>query len=567
VRRKILALAALFALALSVSAQSTLQPLDHPVYNFLDRMEALGLVDHSLLGSKPVTRLHIAILLDEVQAKRATDPSLLSPVDTHTLAAFRWEFHRDLVREGKTTPDAPYPDGRSRFGRFNDWMHDRGLFTDVFYGDGLHFYSYETDAFDAYVDPYGSSRLIRQKGDDRSIVITAAGLRLRAHLPHGVGIYFDFQDYVEQGRGPYWSRMQLYQDRYGFVGAPKGSSSINYDVANFDLALGGSFWELHAAKMPLRWGPGRSGQFLLSDWGTSFHQFQAAFNLGRQIRFVYVFGSLSNFEEIADTLYMSAGYYRLIRAQKYIAAHRLEWDLHPRLNIAFSEAVVFGERPPRLPYLIPVNFFYSAQHDQQDEDNTLMCFDLSWLPYRHWRLYGQLLIDDMTFGKVFSDYYGNKVGYLAGANNVQPFGLKNFDATLEYVHLRPYIYTHHYPVNAYSHWDAPLGYRYPPNSQVVFGEIRFRPHRRVNLAASLTHLMHGANTDSVNAGGSIFMPFVRDSQESAPFLGGKLERSDVYGLEGTFEVLENLYLWGRSSYLTSNNQDNLWEWEVGFRLN
>ncbi|MCX6641074.1 MAG: hypothetical protein NTW14_11450 [bacterium] len=566
-KRLTTALASALLLISLAAAQSTLLPVVHPVYGFLDRMETLGLLDHPLLGSKPVGRVRIAQLLDEILEKVTEQPGVLSAVDVRSLQAYRWEFHRDLDREGITSPVAPHPEERARLGCFSDWMSEKSLFTGVFYRDGQHFYSYENPNFDAYLDPRGSAQVITQQGDSRSIIITSAGFRLRGQIPKTIGLYLDFHDMTERGRGPYWSRSQLYQDRFGFVFSPKGASSINYDVADIDVAIGGKFWELHAGKMQLRWGPGRSGQLLLSDWGTSFHQVQAAVNLGQRMRFVYVFGSLSNYTEIDDTLYTSAGFYRTIEAAKYLAAHRLEWNPHRRLRFAFSESVIFGERSPELAYLIPINFFYSAQHDLGDEDNTLMCFDAVWIPHARWKLYGQFLIDDITFGRVTTDYYGNKIGWLAGLSYVQPLGFKNWEVALEMVKLRPFVYTHHYPVNVYTHWIAPLGYRYPPNSEVGYGEIEFRPHRRVLLQASYTRLLHGANIDQINAGGSLFAPHEKDGAENAPFLGGSLQKTSAVQLLGTVELLENLFLWSRGAWTESNLADDSWEWEVGFKLN
>ncbi len=547
-------------------AQSPLLPPSHPAYEFLERMETKGLLDYPLLGCKPVTRIRIAGLLDEVMDKTSDQPDRLSRVDRETLAALRWEFARDLERAKIASPPAVHPEGESRWRKINAGMTGKGWFTQAFYRNGINFYSRESDLFDAYVDPRASGRIIQQEGKCDPIVITAPGIRLRGHVQDKLGIYFEIFDYTERGRGPYRDRSQLYQDRYGYVKTPKGENSINYDVANFDLAVGGDFWEMHLAKTPLRWGPGRSGQLLLSDWGTSFHQFNAALNLGEHLRLVYLFGTLKTYPELNDTLYQSAGYPRTIERSKYIAAHRLEWDPHPRLRLGFSEAVVFGERDPELAYLIPVNLFYSAQHALGDEDNTLMAFDASWIFRNNWKIYGELLIDDVTLSKLGSDYFGEKQAWLAGLNWVEPAGLDNTDITFETARIRPFVYTHRYPINTYTHWTAPLGYRYPPNSQVLFFNFRWRPDRRVLLESSWTNLRHGANTPVENAGGDILTPHDNSDSDEAPFLGGDLQVSNRFDLSCRYEALLGLFLWGRGSWMESGG-DPAWEWEVGFGWN
>jgi hypothetical protein len=399
------------------------------------------------------------------------------------------------------------------------------------------------------------------------------GVQARGYVQNKVGLLFDFLDTAERGRGPYVSRTQLYEDRAGYVGAlirgiPENPrQSVSYDIALFDLAIGGKYWDLHGARMPLRWGPGRSGQLLLSDWGPPFHQAQFGLNLGSRLRLVYVLGSLKTFPEITDSLYTNYGFTRTIEPTKYIAAHRLEWDLHRRFRLAFSEAVIFGERGLELAYLVPVNLFYAAQHDLGDEDNTLMSLEAGWIPRNGWKLYGQLLIDDLSFGKIGTDYFGNKTGWLAGISSAEPFHIRNVDATLEMGQIRPYVYTHHYPVNVYKNWNAPLGYRYPPNSQVMMADLRYRPHRRLGLEAVWTNLIHGANPDALtNAGGDMDRPNALTDPDNAPFLGGIRQTTNRADLSGTYELLERLYIWSRGSWIRFEGEDG-WEAEVGFRLN
>ncbi len=545
--------------------QSPLLPVEHPAYDFIDRMEVMGLVDYPLMGAKPVTCDRISQLLDEIDQTVAVNNQMLSNVDRDMLAVLRWEFSRDTERSGRNSRPAVHPD-YSRWGSLNGWMDDKGWFTKKFYGNGINLYSYETEDVDLYFDPRGSAKVISQKGESDPIVITSVGFRFRGQIQDRIGLYLEAKDITEGGRGPYWDRAQLYEDRVGYVGRATGDETINYDVSNFDLSFGGKYWELHLAKMPLRWGPGQSGQLMLSDWGTSFHQVQAAFNLGDHLRLVYVLGALKTYPEIVDTLYQNAGYYRTVEAEKYIAAHRLEWNPHPRLRFGLSEAVVFGDRQPEIGYLIPVNLFYSAQHDLGDEDNILISFDGAWIPYPKYKLYGELLIDDITFGKVGSDFFGNKLGWLTGLHWMEPVGLENVDMTVEISQLRPFIYTHKYYVNVYQHWTAPLGYRYPPNSQVIYLAANYRPHRRVEVHADWVNLRHGANSVGGNAGGDINSPHDWGASDDAPFLGGVLEKSNRVNLGVNYEVLLGLDLAGGFSWIDADGETS-WEWVVGFVWN
>ncbi|MFH1733547.1 MAG: hypothetical protein ABIE92_02460, partial [bacterium] len=73
-------------------AQSPLLPPSHPVYDFLDRIDAAGAVESPLIGCKPLNRVRIAQLLDEVYEQAQEFPGRLSRSDRKLLAAYRWEF-------------------------------------------------------------------------------------------------------------------------------------------------------------------------------------------------------------------------------------------------------------------------------------------------------------------------------------------------------------------------------------------------------------------------------------------------------------------------------------------
>ena len=63
---------------------------------------------------------------------------------------------------------------------------------------------------------------------------------------------------------------------------------------------------------------------------------------------------------------------------RYIAAHRLNWDLTDRLSIGASEAVVYGVRSIDLMYLLPFAPFLSLQQYLGDYDNIQWELDIHW---------------------------------------------------------------------------------------------------------------------------------------------------------------------------------------------
>ncbi len=99
---------------------------------------------------------------------------------------------------------------------------------------------------------------------------------------------------------------------------------------------------------------------------------------------------------------------------KFISYHRFYFNLNRHLNIGLGETVIYSDRSLDLSYLNPFNFYKSAEHLNQDRDNTMLFLDLENNSVAGLKFYGTLLIDDLDFGKVGTGWYGNKVLWQIG---------------------------------------------------------------------------------------------------------------------------------------------------------
>ena len=107
------------------------------------------------------------------------------------------------------------------------------------------------------------------------------------------------------------------------------------------------------------------------------------------------------------------------------------------------------------------------EHYYGDVDNATMSFDLHYRPYKNYSLYTELFVDDETFTKSFTEYYGNKWAFLVGVYNSNFLTIPHLNFRFEYSRIEPYVYTHKYHINRYKNVDSFLGGEYGPDSELM----------------------------------------------------------------------------------------------------
>jgi hypothetical protein len=238
---------------------------------------------------------------------------------------------------------------------------------------------------------------------------------------------------------------------------PKGVFGGEGYVADFRrtfLRLPVGSLSVTLGRQAFRWGPGYTGNLLLSDASPPLDGVSMSGQFGK-VRGTVVFAAL-------NTTWHDDGTRRYL-ARRYFAAHRLDWVPSPRLEIGVMDAVLYGgdARPMEWHYLNPVLPFYASQFnagndanpDFQD-DNALIGFDARWNPRPGWALYGELLFDDYRYDPKSNDPHA--LAYLAGIHRT---GIaERGEARMEYARVGRYTYTHLVPEQQYTHFGASLGY-------------------------------------------------------------------------------------------------------------
>jgi len=231
--------------------------------------------------------------------------------------------------------------------------------------------------------------------------------------------------------------------------------------------LGGHTW--------LRWGPGREGTLALSDAAPALDLLRAEVGLFRAWRFQW-------FAAILDP-----------GAQTYLAGHRLEWSPSSRLNVGVTEMARFdgtGQAPLYLVPLVPYSFWEKRPKSAPTgvipgdttgvaftKNNVLVAGDVSWIPRPGLRLWGELMVDDISFSR---DYKPDMVGYQAGIETRRRVGARRIGASLEYNRVNNFTYSAWHG-HDFASEGFPLGFVLGPDVAALAGELSYEHSDAIEL--------------------------------------------------------------------------------------
>ncbi len=234
------------------------------------------------------------------------------------------------------------------------------------------------------------------------------------------------------------------------------SGDISYQARNLTLALG-------RGKFPL--GNSFSGSIILNDQVNDYAYLMAEGRSG-DFSLSFMHGSL-----MADSSYSIFSYPTLNSKNypdKYLAVHQLGYHPSQKLSLFLGEVVIYGNRGVDLNYLLPNAFWRATEHNLWDRDNVMMFAGASYQALKPLFLYAQLALDEFSYGKLGTSWWGNKYALQGGARYELPFSLPQSsfpELGLELTAVRPFTYTHYLNHTMYSHDGRCLGY--PKGSNLV----------------------------------------------------------------------------------------------------
>ena len=483
---------------------STNIPLGHWGYDFIERLETKGVVRNIRDGSRPLSRAEMA----QAVAQAARNREGLSAVERAQLAKLR-----ELFAEPSD-------------------LEDDGILKWALKGGPL--WVWREKQWRMYVDYVGRWKGTFHRGARDRIYQQTSGLRIRGDFGR-LGFYAEARDTQESGTRAYDTLEDIFEEGIGYAKVKRG-------VANYDETVAYLVWklpwfEVTFGKDRLRWGPGWRGNVILSDTAPSFDMIKIKARYER-----FTFTSVTGFlrTDLTESSRTYDGTRKALPRKKQLAAHRLEISVSEKVDVGLSEMVVYGDRSWEPDYVNPIMFYWSAEHYLGDQDNAMMALDVEVRPIRNLKLYGVWLLDDLMKSRLGTDWFGNKFAFSGGALWLDPFGLADTDARLEYVRIDPWVYTHTYRINSYQHYGWALGHWLGPNADDVFVRIGHQVTRDLSVSVFLEQERHGQNEADRDVGGDVNEGHQSGDSEHKRFLDGILEKRTSFGIEAAYEPLRNL---------------------------
>ena len=517
----------LFIAAATLNAQEVPIPPKHLVNQFIERHITLGNLSQSDVSVRPFTYSKVRFMLNELN-NRTTELSLK---DQQLLKRFESEFS---ILGFNNSPAFPLQKsrlknlGNSAFGKYNLNVPEP------------HILSYGDSAVYAWADIGETIRLetieesIYRRFTDRVSILGSLSDRLSFYVNFTMNrfvgdssLVYAIEDYKNEDH-PYFDFVNWtiwYQSEAVF--------HISTKYGDFQLG-----------KTPVIWGFSQEHSPIISGSAQTFPYINYSYKY-KKIGFHFLHGSLLPFE--SGLIHEMEDY-----PQKYLAAHRIELDIDKDLTISFNEMVIYGNRPFEAEYLIPVNFYWPAEHNQGDRDNLLMAIDCSWRIKPGLRWYNTLFWDELAWEKVLSKWWANKFIVQSGLHWVSQANPYLTDLRVEATVSRPWTYTHDDVVNSYTSAGSGLGLPQGPNSQSLLIQVGFWPSYcwYFNISSMLIRQGSGLGSsplDNYN---------LRDGEldDNTPYLLGDIQESSEFRIETNYVLNRIVNLFGLVTYKYPNSE-------------
>jgi hypothetical protein len=312
--------------------------------------------------------------------------------------------------------------------------------------------------------------------------------------------------------------------------------------ATFNIST--KYGDIQLSKTPVIWGLSPEHSPILSGSAQTFPYVNYSFKY-KNIGFHFIHGSLLPMESIA--IHRNEEY-----PQKYLAAHRIEFEINENLIMSFNEMIIYGNRSFEIEYLIPVNFFWAAEHNQGDRDNVLMALDCSWRIKPGLRWYNTLFWDELAWERILTKWWANKFIFQTGFHWVSETNPYLADLRIEATISRPWIYTHNDMVNSYTSAGIGLGLPQGPNSQSLLVKAGFWPSYRwyFNISSMLIRQGSGLGSSPLDNYD------LRDPEldDNTPYLLGEIYNSSEFRFETNYSINRIIDVFGLISYKNPNSE-------------
>jgi hypothetical protein len=389
------------------------------------------------------------------------------------------------------------------------------------YRSPAHFYEVRVPNFYLSVNPMLDvmGGLERYNNENHLVMLNRRGLQLRGNIAEKVYFYTDiiesqasFPTYVTN-----WANTYSAVPGAGFYKVYDSRFTQNPNDG-FDYLMSQGYIGINATKfIGIQFGHGRHfigdghRSLLLSDFSNNYFYLKLNTRIWK-INYQNIFAELTqDHANIANDVFK----------KKYMATHYLSVNLLKNLNVGLFESVIFARNNSfELQYLNPLILYRTVEQTLGSPDNVIMGMNFRWDFLKRFSLYGQVLLDEFVFSKVFArkgnpeaGWWANKQGIQAGLKYIDVAGVKGLDLQMEFNTVRPYTYSFRDSTANYTHYNQPLAHPLGANFRELIGILRYQPIKGLHLRGQLNYSTYGLDTLGSNWGGNVHLPYTTYERE------------------------------------------------------
>jgi hypothetical protein len=520
-------------------AQNDYVSVDNPVYNFLERMEALHIIKGYNSFELPKPRKDVVKYLKDVIASE----NKLDQIDVKILQDFKVEFEYELY--------GTLQNSQSIIGHDNyDLTSQKAKYL---------FYYTEPNKASIFINLTGEGEGIFENDfQDRNNLSTTLGV-IGGQITGSFLNHFGFSLSATNGNAFGNKEVAHLRDdiRQNFKFNERTNEAffdetLGYLTADFDVIR----FKFGRDKIKIGYGPMKS---LIDTYAPPFDY------IGFDINYDFFTFSYFHGQLLGNTTFQPDSINGGINviSQKYIGYHRIGFDLSDVLNIGAGEMIIYGDRPLDLSYLNPFVFYKSIEHSNQDRDNSFLFFDMNDRSIKGMKIFSTLLLDDYDFSKIGTSWYANETIFDLGIFSSNLYNIIPADITVEYTRIAPYVHTHRTGNTNFTNNGYDLGSSLQPNSELLLGEISYRLNYRTNLDLSFKYILHGANPvlpdgTIINVGGDESLGHRLFDSNSSKLLDGDLEYSRITSASLIYEPIKQYFISLKLVYLNESLQNSVY---------
>lgn len=546
-----LSIIALFIITFNLNSQTVNVPLGHWVYDVLEKFEARGFIEDLLDGVRPYSRSDAAKGISHLLDLTKKHPQQFTYLEMEWIYELQNEFYDDLHI---SPPEETQIRNIINSQLFRSWW-PTGL-----YNNSRNFFSYYHKDFSLYVDPVIQIKRFNDELINEYIngAWISNGLTFRGYGGEHIGYYFDLHDNTFISDVPIYKNVIIKNSGWPWLN-PMNHKNVYFDENLFYLFVTLPHLNIEVGRDYSKWGPMHNKQLFLSSHSPAMDMIRLTF-LFSHLKITSLTGFLIYVDERINTPGIQP--HSLPKKEKFIAASRAEYNFGGGFNAGFNYALVYGNRSLDLKYIVP---FYPIK--SKPDDNILIGFDAEWNFINGYKIYGEVIVDDLDINNLLSDSYKNRYGFGLGFFSFNFLSINNLSFRVEYQRLRPYVYTHSNSFSIYKNYDSNLASVFGPNSDQFTTNIKYWFKRTLWVDFSMNYNRHGNNYTDNNIGGDIDKPFHDGDSRNVVFLGGEIDKKSRIYFGLYHEIFRRSLVYSRIGRLMIPKEGWRNYWEIGWQLN